>query len=160
MPPQDAVRYLVLDGVQDPGNVGTIIRSAAAFGVAATVCLPGTVDVWNAKVVRSTMGALFSHPVAQMTGVEFGEFCQSHKVECWAADTEGTSLALVASAPPRLALIVSNEGAGLSSEAAALATKRVAIAMASGVESLNVAVATGILLHALRLPSHSSWEVP
>lgn len=153
--PETAARYLVLDGVQDPGNVGTIIRSAAAFGVTAIVCLPGTVDVWNAKVVRSAMGALFSHPVVQLTGAEFGEFCRAHKVECWAADTEGTSLSLVASVPPRLALVVSNEGAGLSTEAAALSTHRVAIVMAPGVESLNVAVATGILLHALRLPLHA-----
>jgi TrmH family RNA methyltransferase len=144
-------RFLVLDGVQDPGNVGTIIRSAMAFGVGATVCLPGTVDVWNAKVVRSTMGALFQHPVIAMTGMAFGEFAQSHKVECWAADTEGTSLHLITSVPDRLALVVSNEGAGLSTEAAALATHRVAIPMAPGVESLNVAVATGILLHALRI---------
>lgn len=149
--PVGAARYLVLDGVQDPGNVGTIIRTATAFGVGATVCLPGTVDVWNAKVVRSTMGALFLHPVVTMTGGEFGEFCQKHKVECWAADTEGTSLHLVTDAPERLALVVSNEGAGLSNDAAELATKRVAIPMAPGVESLNVAVATGILLQALRI---------
>ena len=158
--PQTAVRYLALDAVQDPGNVGTIIRSAAALGVTATICLPGTVDVWNAKVVRSAMGALFLHPVVQLTGEAFGEFCQLYKVECWAADTQGTLLSLVASVPPRLALVVSNEGAGVSSEAAALVSQRVAIAMAAGVESLNVAVATGILLHALRLPLHTSVEVP
>ncbi|MEO7359080.1 MAG: RNA methyltransferase [Gemmatimonadaceae bacterium] len=150
-PAEGVRRYLVLDGVQDPGNVGTIIRTALAFGVGATVCLPGTVDVWNAKVVRSTMGALFRHPVVAMTGAGFGEFCQAHKVECWAADTEGTSLHLVTDVPDRLALVVSNEGAGLSTDAAVLATKRVAIPMAPGVESLNVAVATGILLHALRI---------
>ncbi|MEP6832448.1 MAG: RNA methyltransferase [Gemmatimonas sp.] len=158
--PKASARYLVLDGVQDPGNVGTIIRSAMAFGVTATVCLPGTVDVWNAKVVRSTMGALFFHPVVQRSGVELGEFFHTHKVECWAADTEGMSLALVASVPARLALVVSNEGAGLSTEAATLATKRVSIAMEYGVESLNVAVATGILLYGLRLPLHASNASP
>lgn len=158
--PTGPQRYLVLDGVQDPGNVGTIIRSALAFGVNATLCLPGTVDVWNAKVVRSTMGALFQHPVVSMTGAEFGEFCHSHKVECWAADTEGTSLHLITAVPDRLALVVSNEGAGLSTDAAALATHRVAIPMAPGVESLNVAVATGILLHALRLPLHARTTLP
>ena len=157
--PGTLARYLVLDGVQDPGNVGTIIRSAAAFGVAATICLPGTVDVWNAKVVRSAMGALFVHRVVQSNGADFSEFCHLHKVVCWAADTGGTPLTLVPSVPSRLALIVSNEGAGLSADAAALATQRVAIAMASGVESLNVAVATGILLHALRLPLHTPTEV-
>jgi TrmH family RNA methyltransferase len=157
--PAGAARYLVLDSVQDPGNVGTILRTAAAFGVSATICLPGTVDVWNAKVVRSTMGAAFVHPVVSMTAGEFGEFCMTHKVPCWAADTEGTSLSRTGSLPERLALIVSNEGAGLSPEAAALATQRVAIAMAPGVESLNVAVATGILLHTLQSPQ-SQAEKP
>ncbi len=159
-PPGPTARYLILDGVQDPGNVGTMLRTALAFGVEATVCLPGTVDVWNAKVVRSTMGALFHQTVVPLTGNEFGEFCQAHKVECWAADTEGTSLTRITHPPARLALIVSNEGAGLSSEAAALATQRVAIEMASGVESLNVAVAAGILLHALRLPLHTASTMP
>lgn len=148
--PTDGIRLLVLDGVQDPGNVGTMIRTAAAFGVSATVCLPGTVDVWNAKVVRSAMGALFTHPVTSSSAAEFAKFCEDHKVTCWAADTEGTSLHLVSSVPARLALVVSNEGAGLTADAAALATHRVSIPMAPGVESLNVAVATGILLHALR----------
>lgn len=145
-------RYLVLDGVQDPGNVGTVIRSAAAFGVTATVCLPGTVDVWNAKVVRSAMGSLFTQSVVSLPVDGLRQFLADHAVECWAADTQGTQLgALTANAPGRLALVVSNEGAGLSPEAAALATRRVTIPMATGVESLNVAVATGILLHALRM---------
>ncbi|MDQ3995574.1 MAG: RNA methyltransferase, partial [Gemmatimonadota bacterium] len=62
LPRSGRLRLLVLDGVQDPGNVGTILRTAAAFGVTATVALPGTVDVWNAKVVRSAMGAHFHYP--------------------------------------------------------------------------------------------------
>ncbi|MBC8087707.1 MAG: RNA methyltransferase [Phycisphaerae bacterium] len=149
--PGSLARYLVLDALQDPGNVGTVIRTAAAFGVTATICLPGTVDVWNAKVVRSAMGTLFSHSVVSLSVPELLAFLTDHKVECWAADTEGDSLAQLGRGQPRrLALVVSNEGAGLSSEAWALVTKRVSIPMAPGVESLNVAVATGILLHALR----------
>ena len=149
--PGRVARYLVLDSLQDPGNVGTVIRSASAFGVTATICLPGTVDVWNAKVVRSAMGSLFSHSVVSLPVAGLRAFLQDFGVECWAADTQGVSLgSLVAAQPERLALVVSNEGAGLTPEAAELATKRVSITMAPGVESLNVAVATGILLHALR----------
>jgi RNA methyltransferase, TrmH family len=149
--PGATARYLLLDGLQDPGNVGTVIRSAAAFGVTGTVCLPGTVDVWNAKVVRSAMGSLFSHSVVSLSMEAAQAFLSDHQVACWAADTEGVTLGtLVAAQPARLALVVSNEGAGLSPEAAELATKRVSIPMAPGVESLNVAVATGILLYALR----------
>lgn len=149
--PGPNARYLVLDGLQDPGNAGTVIRSAMAFGVTATACLPGTVDLWNAKVVRSAMGSLFFHSVVSLSADELRMFLVDHKVECWAADTQGDKLGDVLQVQPsRLALVVSNEGAGLSPEAARLASRRVSIAMAPGVESLNVAVATGILLHALR----------
>jgi TrmH family RNA methyltransferase len=148
-------RFLLLDALQDPGNVGTIIRTAAAFGVTATVALPGTVDLWNAKVVRSAMGALFVHPALSATWEDVLAFLDANDVACWAADTEGlvidSSEALRREAlPVRLALAVSNEGAGLSAHVATRASLRVAIGMAPGVESLNVAVATGILLHALR----------
>jgi RNA methyltransferase, TrmH family len=107
--PGPRARYLVLDGVQDPGNVGTAIRSAAAFGVTATVSLPGTVDFWNAKVVRSAMGSLFTHRVVALPVEGLQAFLDLHKVECWAADTQGVTLGeLVASPPARLALVVSN----------------------------------------------------
>src|SRR5262249_3691935 len=65
---------LVLDGVQDPGNVGTILRTAAALGACATVALPGTVDLWNPKVVRAAMGAHFSHPAFDSTWDELAAF--------------------------------------------------------------------------------------
>ncbi|MBL0172856.1 MAG: RNA methyltransferase [Gemmatimonadaceae bacterium] len=154
-PAGPTARYLLLDAIQDPGNVGTIVRTAAALGVTATIALPGTVDLWNAKVVRSSMGALFVHPVPAATWEEVTAFLDAHDIACWAADADGlvidSSEVLRRDAlPARLALVVSNEGAGLSAQAASCASRRVAIGMASNVESLNVAVATGILLHALR----------
>jgi TrmH family RNA methyltransferase len=142
-------RLLVLDALQDPGNVGTILRTAAAFGVAATVALPGTVDLWNAKVVRSTMGALFRHPTLSSTVAELSGFLAAHDVPLWGADARGEPLGAVA-APARLALAVGNEGAGLSAELRAAAARLVSIPISADVESLNAAVATGILLHALR----------
>ena len=152
-PEGSASRFLVLDALQDPGNVGTVIRTAAALGVAATVTLPGTVDLWNAKVVRSTMGALFVHPTIPMSWEAFADYAAAHAVPVWAADTEGVPLDQVAadSLPAHLALVVSNEGAGLSTQLSAAVTSRVAIRMAPGIESLNVAVAAGILLHGLRV---------
>lgn len=148
-------RYLLLDALQDPGNVGTIIRTAAALGVTATIALPGTVDLWNAKVVRSSMGALFVHPAPAATWEAVTAFLDEYQIACWAADADGlvidSSEELRREAlPSRLALVVSNEGAGLSAHVAERASRRVAIGMAPGVESLNVAVAAGILLHALR----------
>lgn len=159
--PSGPSRYLVLDALQDPGNVGTVIRTAAALGVTATIALPGTVDLWNAKVVRSSMGALFHHPAAMLSWEQFSEFATASGLALWAADMDGEPLPMldVAGCPQRLGVVVSNEGAGLSPHVAATVSKTVCIPMAPQVESLNVAVAAGILLYALRvasLPSRSS----
>lgn len=154
-PPPAGARYLLLDAIQDPGNVGTIIRTAAAFGVTATIALPGTVDFWNAKVVRSAMGALFVHQALAAPWETVAMFLDTHAIECWAADTGGQLLNSRTThatevLPSRLALVVSNEGAGLSPHMREHVSRSVAIEMVEHVESLNVAVATGILLHAFR----------
>ncbi len=143
-----ALRLVVLDAVQDPGNVGTIIRTAAALGASATVALPGTVDVWNAKVVRSAMGAHFHHPAFHASWQEVESFLARTSTPLWAADAGGEPLP--GRAPERLALAVGNEGAGLSPSVLATAHRVVSLPIATSVESLNVAVATGILLYQLR----------
>ena len=152
--PESAFRILVLDAVQDPGNAGAVIRTAAALGAAATVALPGTVDLWNAKVVRSAMGAHFHHPAFASTWAELTAFLDDREVVLWAADAGGEPLDDVRrrgqEIPPRLALAVGNEGSGLSSLIRERADKLVALPIAAAVESLNVAVATGILLYELR----------
>ncbi len=149
LPEQKVGRWLVLDAIQDPGNVGTILRSAAAFGVRAVVTLPGTVDVWNAKVVRSSMGASFRMPVVAAAREELARFLSERSIPLWAADADGEPVS-GADAPERLAIAVGNEGAGISDELLQLAERRVAIPIEATVESLNVAVATGILLFILR----------
>jgi TrmH family RNA methyltransferase len=149
LPPDDVLRLLVLDAVQDPGNVGTILRTAAAFGTSATFSLPGTVDLWNAKVVRSGMGAHFHHPCLSGTWDELDAFRRDRSVEIWAADAAGESVTGL-EPPSRLAIVVGNEGAGLSRESKAHADRLVALPIAAVVESLNVAVAAGILLYELR----------
>ncbi|MGA9837518.1 MAG: RNA methyltransferase, partial [Gemmatimonadaceae bacterium] len=147
--PADGLRLLVLDAVQDPGNVGTILRTAAALGATATVALPGTVDLWNAKVVRSAMGALFHHPCMAATWEDVDAFRRRSALALWVADAAGTLLG-GAPAPSRLGLVVGNEGAGVSAEARARADRLVALPLDPIVESLNVAVAAGILLYELR----------
>ncbi|MBC7673180.1 MAG: RNA methyltransferase [Polaromonas sp.] len=144
-----SARIVVLDAVQDPGNVGTILRTAAALGATAALALPGTVDLWNAKVVRSAMGASFHFPVLPTTWAELDEFTTANAVVLWGADADGTPLDSV-QAPARLALVVGNEGAGLSSEARSRTDQLVALPIGPVVESLNVAVATGIFLYQLR----------
>lgn len=145
---QAKFRVLVLDGVQDPGNAGTILRTAAALGAAATLALPGTVDLWNAKVVRSSMGAQFKHPALSVSHEELANFLRRESVTLWGAEAGGETLRGV-EAPAKLAIAVGNEGAGLSSTVRGLAARVVGLPIASGVESLNVAVATGIILYEL-----------
>jgi TrmH family RNA methyltransferase len=142
------LRLLVLDQVQDPGNVGTLLRTAAALGAHATVALPGTVDVWNAKVVRSAMGAHFHHPALHTTWDDLHAFLARSGVPMWVADARGEPIP--SPAPPSLALAVGNEGSGVSPAVRAAAARTVGVPVAAGTESLNVAVAAGILLHALR----------
>ena len=147
--PRDPLRLVALDAVQDPGNVGTIVRTAAALGAAATVALPGTADLWNAKVVRSAMGAHFHHLAFATGWEELEAFRRRHGVALWGADAAGDDVAGIR-APERLALVVGNEGGGLSDAARRRAERLVALPIAATVESLNVAVATGIFLYLLR----------
>lgn len=142
-------RLVVLDAVQDPGNVGTILRTSTALGAAAVLAMPGTVDLWNAKVVRSAMGALFHSPAFMSTWAELDTFRARHSVALWGADAGGTPLERLRP-PERLALVVGNEGAGLSPEGRERVDQSVSIPIGSTVESLNVAVATGIFLYQLR----------
>jgi RNA methyltransferase, TrmH family len=142
-------RLLVLDAVQDPGNVGTILRTAAGLGVTATIALPGTVDLWNAKVVRSAMGAQFHHLTFRSTWEDLDPFLAANAVAIWGAD--GAGAPPEASPPPgRLALAMGNEGAGLGEASRRRCARLVGLPVTEAVESLNVAVAAGILLYALR----------
>ena len=145
----DPCRILVLDAVQDPGNVGTLIRTAAGLGATATVALPGTVDLWNAKVVRSAMGAHFLHPAFHCTWDELRLFLDETRIPLWGAAVSGDPVEQV-TPPGRLALVVGNEGAGLSASVEQACARFVSLPTAGGVESLNVAVAAGILLYELR----------
>jgi TrmH family RNA methyltransferase len=154
LPSTESFRLVVLDAIQDPGNVGTILRTAAALGAAATVALPGTVDLWNAKVVRSSMGAHFHHPAFACTWSELMTFLADRETTLWGADADGEALDSIlekrSAVPRRLALAVGNEGSGLSAQTRDRADKLVALPIGTAVESLNVAVATGIILYELR----------
>lgn len=141
---------LVVDGVQDPGNVGTLIRTAHALGAAATLLLRGSADPLNAKALRAAMGATFRHPVVQLDDPPFITWAKEQALTLWAAAADGVPLARALDATPRaarIAVIIGNEGAGIRPQLNAIAAQRVAIPLARGAESLNVAVAAGILLY-------------
>jgi len=145
----EVCRLILLDGVQDPGNAGTIVRTAAALGATATIALPGTVDIWNPKVIRSSMGAQFQHRAFHAELDETLVFLEREQIQLWATDATGDALDRTA-APARLAIAVGNEGSGVSSQMRANARRTVSLPIANTVESLNVAVATGIILYELR----------
>ena len=137
---------LVLDGVQDPGNVGTLLRSAEAAGAELVICLPGTADVWNPKVVRSAMGAHFRVPLLE--GLDWPAIRQQldPSTAIYAA-TQGSAALLYDQADWRrsVALVVGNEANGVSLATLQLA-QEVTIPMAGAVESLNAAIAGSVLL--------------
>ena len=143
-PTADSV-VVVLDAIQDPGNVGTIARTAWALGAAAVVALPGTAELSNPKTLRGSMGALFRLASVAAPEEAVEGWLARHHFTVFASGTDGTPLAAV-TFPKPLALVLGNEGAGVQSALARAATARVTIPVRPGVESLNVAVAAGILL--------------
>jgi RNA methyltransferase, TrmH family len=139
---------LVLDGIQDPGNLGTILRTALSAGVRHVCLTSGTVDVYNSKVLRSTMGAIFSLILlSDLSPDEVLDFCRKQKLNVIMGDTKGQSLYRTNLANGPFALVVGNEGNGPSLAFRRADVQRVTIPMAQEVESLNVAMATGILLY-------------
>ena len=147
--PAPRAPVLVLDGVQDPGNVGTLLRTAFSLGAAGAILLKGTADPAHPKVMRAAMGATFRLPAAQADEAEFRGWVQRAKPAVWAATMDGTALERL-ERPERLALVVGNEGAGIRPGVAELASAHVAIPLARGAESLNVSVAAGIILYRMQ----------
>lgn len=137
---------VVLDGVQDPGNAGTVLRTAEALGAVAAIALPGTVDVWNPKVVRASAGSVFRLPVLDVSWPEARAWLRGRGGPVWASDAGGEPFGRGDAVPPAVALVLGNEGAGVSGAVLEDADRRVAIPLPGGADSLNVAVASAILM--------------
>lgn len=142
-------QIVILDGVQDPGNVGTIMRTALASGTEAMLCLKGTVDLYNDKTLRSTMGAVFQLPVYQIEDVEAMQ-ADLHRwgFQLAVADIRAKQYYYQMEFPQKTALVVSNEANG--PQRIKHGDLLVKIPLYQQAESLNVAVAAGILLYAIR----------
>jgi TrmH family RNA methyltransferase len=135
---------LIVDSLRDPGNLGTLLRSAAASDVDVVLLPPETVDAYNPKVVRGAMGAHFRLPILEAAWAEIAERVRGMNVYLAAADGELTYSVPDWTQPS--ALIVGGEASGASKDALQLATKRISIPLSREVESLNAAVAAGIIL--------------
>jgi TrmH family RNA methyltransferase len=136
---------LVPDQIRDPGNLGTLLRSAAAAGVQAVLLPPETTDAFAPKVLRSGMGAHFRLPIQPMSWEEIRRFCESAYQRIFLADMGGQSCWETELRQP-LALIIGGEAEGASESARKLATQRISIPMSGMMESLNAGVAGSILM--------------
>ena len=142
---------IVAAGLQDPGNFGTLVRSAEAFGASGVVALPGTVSVLNSKVLRASAGSAFRVPVAQEKVASALAALAERRIPILAAvaaTDENESVPCSAYDLTRpAALLIGNEGSGLSQDLLDRAHARIAIPMPGPVESLNAGVAASILLY-------------
>lgn len=144
-------RILILDGIQDPGNLGTIIRSAVAFDVDTIVLSERTVDLYNPKVLRATQGMFFHVRVVSKLALEVISMLQNLDIPVYGTSVvNGVDVrSLNESEKKNFALVVGNEGNGVRDEILSVCNKNLYIEMNKNVESLNVAIAASILLYEL-----------
>jgi len=143
-------RVLLLDDIQDPGNLGTIIRSAVAFDIDTIVLSPKTVDLYNPKVVRSTQGMLFHTNIIRRDLKSIIKVLKEKQIPVYGTKVEYGKDVRKLHNEENYALVVGNEGNGVSDEVIELCDQNLLIEMNNKVESLNVGVATSILLYELR----------
>lgn len=144
----DAQFLLVLDHISDPGNLGTLLRTAKAFNWCGAFLMNNCVDPYNEKALRAAKGATFALPWKQGSWDELRELLAEKKIPLWAADCKGADFTQN-SLPSSLALALGNEAHGLSEEIKKVA-QIIGIPLLGDMESLNVASAGAILMHGLR----------
>lgn len=144
--------WVALEEVRDPGNLGTILRTVEAAGATGVILVGQTCDPFSREAVRASMGSIFPVPMARADAATFTEFARN-----WPGDVVGTHLAgkldyRAADYRGPVLLIMGNEGAGLSDAVSAMCNKLVRIPMAGRLDSLNLAVATALMLFEVRRP--------
>lgn len=144
-------KLLLIDAVQDPGNLGTMIRTADAAGIDAVIIGEGSVDVYNSKVVRSTQGAIFHIPIIKGSLFHWFELLKKESITIYGTALDEESVTYKEVNPAKsFALVVGNEGSGVNPELLKETTQNLYIPIHGKSESLNVAVAAGILLYHLQ----------
>lgn len=138
--------YLLLDGVQDPGNVGSIWRTVQGLGISGLVLLEGCASPWNPKTVRSSMGACFHVPIYQSTGKELVALCDKSQIPLCGTCLQGDSQSLAEVSLENVAVILGSEGRGVSPELLLACEQTIYLPMSSCCESLNVATVASIVV--------------
>lgn len=138
--------FLVLENLQDPGNVGTLIRTAEGAGISAVLLSQDTVDLYNPKVIRSTMGSIFRVPTFILPMEEIFTFLEKQKVVSFAAHLLGNNFYQEDYKQP-CAFFIGNEGNGLTDDTTNRVQKKIKIPMQGQVESLNAAIAGTVLMY-------------
>ena len=141
--------WIVLDGIGDPGNVGTVLRTAAAFGAGGVITLPGTADVYGSKALRASMGAVFRLPIVPVASVEelLALRAQLPDLRVVALDGGGTTLLQHVPAAPHTLLVLGAEREGVTAELLDAADLTARIEQDPDVESINVGVAASLALY-------------
>ena len=142
---------LIVESLQDPGNLGTLIRSAEAFGATAILTTPGTVNEWNQKALRASAGSVFRVPVVAVTHADIAAL-KSRGLRLFAAVADdphhlNAAPVIAADLTQPCALMIGNEGAGLSTELLHISDARITIPTPGRIESLNAAIAGSLLLY-------------
>jgi len=146
-------RLLLIDQVQDPGNLGTMIRTADAAGFSQVILGKGTVDVYNDKVLRASQGSIFHIPVIEADLLELIPKLQTQAYTVLASALENSVAYDAVGQPNKVAVVMGNEGSGVNPEILQLADQCIKIPIYGQAESLNVSIAAGILMYQLRKPN-------
>ena len=145
---KNSSKVIVLEKVQDPGNMGTIIRTADAAGFDAVILVDGCTDVFGSKVVRSTMGSLFRMPICTVKTVdEVGALLKEHGFNIFVTHLDGEMIYNSIDYSAKNAFVFGNEGSGVSDAMTGIADKLIKIPMLGGAESLNVSVAAAVVMY-------------
>lgn len=148
--PKGARRLVMLDGVSDPGNVGTIIRTAEALGIDGVIFVNGCADRFSPKTLRASMGSVFRMPSLSPKAETLGEWLHGSGFEICAAMLDKNAVRLGEAAfPEKTVVVIGNEGAGVSREVAEICDRKLYIPI-SGAESLNAAIAAAIIMWELK----------
>ena len=145
---KDNATLLVLEDIRDPGNLGTMVRTAEGAGVTGIILSSSSVDMFNPKVIRSTMGAIYRVPFVYVDDmVSILKYLQNNEVSTYAAHLSATKFYDEITYPKKTAMIIGNEANGIKEETAKAASAFIKIPMEGNVESLNAGVAAAILMY-------------